>query len=195
MKIIFVLKVSVILLWLTYSTEALCPKLTNKDIKSHTENCMNILRISALEQSEFSVENLLEYLQLKEVKNRDIIVKQAILESGWFKSSLTTKYNNLFGMCKPRSRKTLASGVAFRYTVEYPTDTITYTYAKFEHWTDSVKDLLLLHEYYENRGYSTIDYYTFLNDIGYAFESHYIKALKSIKLNKELKRLNNVRFT
>jgi hypothetical protein len=97
-------------------------------------------RIYELRKSELTFENFNEYLDLLEINHKDIIVRKAIIESGWFKSSLTTKYNNIFGMCTPKSRKTTALGTAFGKTVEYSESEgrlgariINYKYAKFKH--------------------------------------------------------------
>lgn len=148
-------------------------------------------RIKELEHSEFTFDNFVEYLDLIGIKNRDIIVKKAIIESGWFKSSLMTKYNNIFGMNLPQVRETTANGIAFKKTVFYKASegrlgerTITYKYAKYKHWTASVSDLVMWTNYWENKGYDTSDYYKFLNDVGYGYESNYIKVLKSVNVKK-----------
>lgn len=147
-------------------------------------------RLNYLRTSELTFENFVEYLDLINVKNRDILVRKAIIESGWFKSYLTVNYNNIFGMCTPKSRPTTALGEAFKRTVSYDsTDnrgaaTIHYSYAKFAHWTDSVDDLLLWTAYWEGRGFDTSNYYAFLHKLGYSYESGYIKTLRSLNILK-----------
>lgn len=158
---------------------------------------VTLLRLEQLESSEFSVNTFIEYITLLDPVNGEIMAKQAILESGWFKSSLFTKYNNIFGMCTPRSRETLASGTAFTKKVFYSdtTDprgcrTINYHYAKFNHWTESVRDYFLWRKYYEDKGHNIDNYYAFLNKVGYAYESNYVRVLKTINLQKQIDRLN-----
>lgn len=186
----------IIVLSFVLSFTAFCPSLS-KD--HHQQEFLQIIReqaiqdeIANLEESEFNIFNLVRYLRLIGVdkSKSDIIVKQAIIESGWFKSKLFVNYNNLFGMCMPRSRETLAVKIGMRRTVYYEsTDkTINYKYAAFNHWTDAVKDLLLLHQYYENKGIQADNYYAFLDKIGYCYESNYVKTLKSINLDKEFER-------
>lgn len=193
-------KLLLFLLWITYTIEGYAPPQYNYS-SNRQERCdvfgkeiVKQQQLDSLKESAFTVSNFLKYLELKEVRDADIIVKQAVIESGWFKSKLTTDYNNLFGMCMPRVRKTVASGIAFTNVVHYKSTntTIKYSYAAYNHWTDSVDDLLLLHEYYRNRGHCTNDYYAFLNSIGYAYESNYVKVLKSVNLEKALKQCENM---
>lgn len=164
--------------------------LSNPDrIKSDKDSNL-FERLCYLRSSKLTFDNFVEYLDILQIENRDIIVRKAIIESGWFKSYLTTKYNNIFGMCTPTSRETTAIGEAFERTVDYdsinekPACSITYSYAKFEHWTDSVDDLLLWQEYWESRGFDLSNYYEFLHNLGYAYEGGYILILKSVDINK-----------
>lgn len=126
--------------------------------------------INTLENSEFSIKNLVKYLKLKQVNHSKIIIKQAILESGWFKSMLFKKGNNLFGMKVPKIRNTLAIGSL-------------YGHAKYKHWTDSVKDYLIWQTYCLAKIKNIDNYYTFLNSVGYAEDSQYIHILKRININ------------
>jgi len=158
-------------------------------IESNTDFTM-FERLTYLRTSKLTFGNFVEYLNILHVKNRDIIVRKAIIESGWFESYLTTEYNNIFGMCTPRLRQTTSTGVAFEKTVSYdstgtrPACSIRYSYAKFDHWTDSVDDLLMWQNYWEDRGFDTSNYYEFLHDLGYAYESGYVQTLKSINILK-----------
>jgi uncharacterized FlgJ-related protein len=147
------------------------------------------INIERLKQSKFSVENLLNYLDILEVPNKEIVFKQIVVESSWFKSTLTTKYNNLFGMMyHKRCRETTATGVAFLYMKDYGDKIIIYHPSKYNHWTDSVDDYILFIKYWNKRGYnSDKDYYSFLHKIGYAYEGNYINLLKKINISKYLK--------
>lgn len=165
--------------------------LTKEERVLYNEKVRRSIELKQLKKSEFTFENFCKYLDVIEINHKDIIVRKAIIESGWFKSSLTVKHNNLFGMCTPTTRKTKALGTAFGKTVSYTDKSgrdgarvINYKYAKFKHWTDSVDDLMMWQNYWESKGYNTRDYYKFLNDLGYAYESNYIKVLKSVNVSK-----------
>jgi uncharacterized FlgJ-related protein len=73
-----------------------------------------------------------ELLRLN-VKFPDIVLAQAILESGHFISKIAKQNNNLFGMRMPKVRKTTAIGQK-------------YGYARYHNWKDSVKDYKLWQE-------------------------------------------------
>lgn len=98
-------------------------------------------------------EGLMEALIYLGVKNPEIVYKQAILETGNFKSKLCINHNNLFGL---RHKK---------------------GYYKFTHWTESV---IAYRNKIQNRYKDGEDYYDFLLRIGYAEDSNYINKLKNI---------------
>lgn len=132
--------------------------------------------IAELEKSELNIENLVKYLELKEIKDAKIVLQQAILESGWLRSGSARNYNNLFGMKYANRRPTTATGTGLGH-------------ASYAHWTDSVKDYMLWREYWENKGHDTSDYYKFLKKVGYAESTIYIAVLKSINVEKEFKKI------
>lgn len=127
-------------------------------------------RIQAIKSSEFSEELLKEYIGWNYPNSSEVVIKQFILETGWFRSDSFTKYNNICGMRLARVRKTTATGTALNH-------------ASYDHWTDSVDDYFLWVDYYTNRGYKTDNYYQFLDSVGYATASNYIKILKQIKVS------------
>jgi len=133
-------------------------------------------RITVLQHLDFSYENFKEYLTLRGIKYQKIIVKQAILETGYFTSLVFTVNNNLFGMRHPRIRNTVSLGSNLNH-------------AKYRHWTDSVEDYILWQDYH-NRLIEDC-YYTFLKKVGYATDTQYTKKLKTIDTMHNLK-LNNV---
>lgn len=94
-------------------------------------------------------------LILNDVKHPKIVLKQAILETGWFScTTCSLEKNNLFG---------------FRYKKKY---------LEFETIEESV-------EYYkgwQDRHYDGGNYYDFLTEIGYATNPEYIQLLKSVKI-------------
>ena len=127
--------------------------------------------IKSIESSEFSSTLLVKYLNLLNVDNSDILIRQVILETGWFKHIRCTKYNNYFGMREAKVRNHTQSGVWRGH-------------ATYEHWTMSIKDYILWQQYYKNKGHDTTNYYQFLDNIGYETASNYINTLKRINLNR-----------
>lgn len=108
---------------------------------------------------ELNVENLRCEIRKNRIKYEDIVVAQALLETGNFKSRVCRELNNLFGLTNPRTGK----------------------YFEFQHWTESVKAYYTTVQYKYSRknkkinGY--IDYLLWLRDIGYAEDPGYIRAL------------------
>lgn len=100
---------------------------------------------------ELTIPNLLAEMKKNNIKYPKIVLAQAILETGWFKSSVCRNKHNLFGLTNPRTK----------------------TYYEFDHWTDSVK------AYYEKiqRRYTGGNYLLWLDKIGYAEEKTYIRAV------------------
>jgi hypothetical protein len=108
--------------------------------------------------------NVKFWLDKHDVKNSDIVLAQIKLETGNFTSKICLENNNLAGMKLAKVRKTTAkkekNGHAF-----------------YESWIDSIQDLKLFQEYYN------VDdscYFSFLERIGYAEDSDYIKKVKYI---------------
>jgi len=98
-----------------------------------------------------SVRTALKYTDLK---HQDIILKQSILETGWYKSYSCRKRHNLFG---------------FRYKGKY---------LEFDTWQESIDYMI----WWQGRHYKGGDYYEFIKKIGYAEDPEYINKLKSIKI-------------
>ena len=118
--------------------------------------------------NEFSYENLKQALETLEVSNPDIILKQAKLESGNFKSDVFKENNNFMGMRQPRVRETTAIGSNKGHAV-------------YEDWYDCVKDIVLFQEYYANRISKSVDYYDFLGQV-YAVDLGYVNKLKQMNI-------------
>lgn len=101
-----------------------------------------------------TIESLRTQLNASEIQHKDIVLKQAILETGWLTSYSCKKRHNLFG---------------FRYRGKY---------LEFDTWQESVE----YYSRWQKRHYKGGDYYKFLKDRGYATDPEYITKLKSIKL-------------
>lgn len=113
-----------------------------------------------LEQPEFLLsekpdDDLMAVLEYYNVKHKNIVYAQAILETGYFRSKVCREYNNLFGLYNSRSKD----------------------YYKFNHWSESVVAYL---NYIQYRYKPPDDYYKFLEEIGYAEDPQYITKLKNI---------------
>ena len=110
-----------------------------------------------------SYEEVKEYIyDCDSLEHKEIVLRQAILETGWFKSHNCKKRHNLFG---------------FRWK-PWISETNTKGYIIFDTWQESV-------DYYvrwQSRHYEGGDYYAFLEDVGYATSSTYVEKLKGIEL-------------
>ena len=84
----------------------------------------------------------------------DIVLAQAKLETGNYKSKACTVYNNLFGLRKPDG-----------------------SYYKFNSWQESVK---AYKDWVQNKYTPPNDYYDFLDSIGYAEDGNYTNKLKDM---------------
>ncbi len=107
---------------------------------------------------ELTIPNLIAEIKRNNIKYPKIVLAQAILETGWFKSSVCRNKHNLFGLTNPRTGK----------------------YYEFNHWTESVKAYYTKVQYRYKGG----NYLLWLDKIGYAEEKTYIRAL--IKVLKQL---------
>ncbi len=115
------------------------------------ESCSNDL-------PELTIPNLIAEIKKNNIQYPKIVLAQAILETGWFKSSVCRNKHNLFGLTNPRTGK----------------------YYEFNHWTESVKAYYTKVQYRYKGG----NYLLWLDKIGYAEEKTYIRAL--IKVLKQL---------
>lgn len=106
-----------------------------------------------IKQDTFSEANLILALYELEIEEPEIVLNQAKLETGNFKSYLFKKSNNLFG---------------FRNFNGYKV---------YKNWKCSV----IAYKQWQSKKYKGGNYYTFLKNIGYAEDSLYIKKLKQFK--------------
>jgi hypothetical protein len=109
------------------------------------------------------------YLEIIEndIKHPDIVLAQAILESGYLSSPIFIENNNLFGMRLPERRPTVALSENRGYSV-------------YDCWTDSVKDYKLFQEFLFRRKEKTRDeYFDYLDRI-YAEDPNYVPFLKKV---------------
>lgn len=109
-----------------------------------------------------TIPNLYQEIIRNGIRHPKIVLAQAILETGWFRSPLCRNRHNLFGLTNPKTGK----------------------YYEFNHWTESVR------AYYTNVQYrycqknqtstSDVDYLKWLQQTGYAEAPMYIQSVKEI---------------
>lgn len=106
---------------------------------------------------ELTIPNLYKEIIRNGILYPKIVLAQAILETGWFRSSVCRNKHNLFGLTNPHTGK----------------------YYEFNHWTESVRAYYTKVQYKYKGG----NYLLWLDEIGYAEVPRYvyeiIKILKS----------------
>ena len=101
-------------------------------------------------------------------KHKDIVVAQAILETGWFKSQNCINNNNIFGMKQVYTRSTTA-------------DTVLNGYSHYKNWRQSVIDYYILQSTRENIIPTNREqYYHYLDKVYSEVGSSYSNQLKDI---------------
>ena len=100
---------------------------------------------------ELTIPNLYKEIIRNGILYPKIVLAQAILETGWFRSSVCRNKHNLFGLTNPRTGK----------------------YYEFNHWTESVRAYYTKVQYKYKGG----NYLLWLDEIGYAEDPDYIIAV------------------
>lgn len=103
---------------------------------------------------ELTIPNLYKEIIRNGILYPKIVLAQAILETGWFRSSVCRNRHNLFGLTNPHTGK----------------------YYKFNHWTESVRAYYTKVQYKYKGG----NYLLWLEDIGYAEDPKYIIAVENV---------------
>lgn len=116
----------------------------------------NSIAFSTENKDSSSINDVYRYIKCIGILYPDIVLKQAIWETGWFKSKHARFKNNLFG---------------FRYSKKY---------MEFGSWRSCID----YYKNWQIRKYTdtTEDYYSFLIRIKYATSTKYISSLKSLKV-------------
>jgi len=115
-----------------------------------------LLPLVSLSKDTIKSNTLRKQLLKAGIQHSEIVLKQAILETGWFKSSAFKTKNNLWGFTYKGKVMTFKS---ISHCIDY-----------MKKWQD---------KYYISKEWK--DYYEFLKKKGFASDSLYIKKLKSIK--------------
>ena len=126
-----------------------------------------------MDQNYFSRDALVETIKNKHLKFPHIVLAQATLETGGFKSKIFKQNYNLFGMKQSHRRPTTCKGTKNGH-------------AYYDHWESSVED----YGYYQAttglvKAGTDQQYYNMLSQMGYAEDPNYILKIK--KLAEELK--------
>ena len=103
---------------------------------------------------ELTIPNLYKEIIRNGILYPKIVLAQAILETGWLRSSVCRNKHNLFGLTNPRTGK----------------------YYEFNHWTESVRAYYTKVQYKYKGG----NYLLWLDEIGYAEDPNYIISIISI---------------
>jgi uncharacterized FlgJ-related protein len=137
-------------------------------IENLTEYEKELLVID-LQRDEFSQEKLIELLIKLKVKFPDIVLAQARLETGAYKSKIFRENHNLFGMKEASRRINTAVGTQ-------------YNHAYYEHWRESVYD----YAFYQCRYFGSVSSESqYISSLGqsYAEDPDYVQKLKN-EINK-----------
>lgn len=132
----------------------------NQQVESFNERLTEIVgkdspiynKVEANER-ELTIENLYAALKRHGIKYPKIVLAQAILETGHFRSRVCYEYNNLFGLRHSKG------------------------YYSFDHWEESVVAYKNKVQYKHRDGEG---YYSFLKRIGYASAPDYINKVRDI---------------
>ena len=103
---------------------------------------------------ELTIPNLYKEIIRNGILYPKIVLAQAILETGWFRSSVCRNKHNLFGLTNPRTGK----------------------YYEFNHWTESVRAYYTKVQYKYKGG----NYLLWLDEMGYAEDPNYLVEIISI---------------
>jgi len=113
-------------------------------------------------------ENIDAQLTKLNIKHKEIVLRQILLETNYLRSQSCLIGNNLIGMKPAFQRNKYQSG-------EY------LGHASYDTWQESLIDYALFQSTYCNNIKTTDEYYNFLAEF-YAEDPNYINKLKNIKL-------------
>jgi uncharacterized FlgJ-related protein len=152
----------------------------NTAVKNHLEDQFNsmpfekrVIVINGTINDSFNQDQLAEELRRLNIKFPHIVMAQAIIESGHFKSNVFRANNNLFGMKLARQRATTAKGTNLNH-------------AYYENWRESVLDYALFQSAYL-RNLKTEEAYLEYLDKNYAMAPNYDDAIRTVISNNKLK--------
>lgn len=125
------------------------------------------IKESDLLDMDLDMYSLIMALDFYKIEHKEIVLAQAILETGWFKSYNCKERNNLFGLFNSKKMEM----------------------HKFSHWSLSVKGYKTMVQYRYKETDDT--YFHFLKRIKYAEDPDYIPKLYNLIEKHELAKLVN----
>lgn len=125
-----------------------------KPKRTKVQRSLSYSYIPSIRLEGLSIMSLYNELLKNNIKHPKIVLAQAILETGWFKSPVCRNKGNLFGLTNPR----------------------TGDYYEFDHWKESVIAYRDKVQYKYKGG----NYLLWLRKIGYAEDPGYVSALVRI---------------
>lgn len=126
----------------------------NASLKTELQKKTDDITKSENHLPELTIPNLYKEIIRNGILYPKIVLAQAILETGWFRSSVCRNKHNLFGLTNPRTGK----------------------YYEFNHWTESVRAYYTKVQY----KYKSGNYLLWLVEIGYAEDKDYITTLTDV---------------
>lgn len=135
-------------------------------LTSNSSKPTQIPVIQEVKTTDFTEEKLIEYVKELNIKFPHIVLAQARLESGNFKSNIFKENNNLFGMKEAKQRISTNKGTNLGH-------------AKYESWKECVLDYALYQATYLSKFKTEEQYYSYLAD-NYAANGRYVKLLRDI---------------
>ena len=129
------------------------------DQKSYNKTSPNLAPTKAVRAETkmlpaLTIPNLYQEIIRNGIRHPKIVLAQAILETGWFRSPLSRNRHNLFGLTNPRTGK----------------------YYEFNHWTESVRAYYTKVQYKYTGG----NYLLWLHKIGYAEDPRYVREVMKV---------------
>ena len=132
----------------------------NASLKTELQKKTDDITKSENHLPELTIPNLYKEIIRNGILYPKIVLAQAILETGWFRSSVCRNKHNLFGLTNPRTGK----------------------YYEFNHWTESVRAYYTKVQY----KYKSGNYLLWLDEIGYSENSNYIKTIIKVLMMLEV---------
>lgn len=126
----------------------------NASLKTELQKKTDDITKSENHLPELTIPNLYKEIIRNGILYPKIVLAQAILETGWFRSSVCRNKHNLFGLTNPRTGK----------------------YYEFNHWTESVRAYYTKVQYKYKGG----NYLLWLDEIGYVEDKDYITTLTDV---------------
>ena len=126
----------------------------NASLKTELQKKTDDITKSENHLPELTIPNLYKEIIRNGILYPKIVLAQAILETGWFRSSVCRNKHNLFGLTNPRTGK----------------------YYEFNHWTESVRAYYTKVQYKYKGG----NYLLWLDEICYAEDKYYITTLTDV---------------